>query len=473
MTGIIEKIYSISPVFVQNIGVSVFGLYWRHERFGAEFKRCAADFAQRDRWSVERMNAYIDGQVRDVIARALETPHYREAWSDAGVRSGEVRTFSRSDLWRLPIVGKSQLRRDPTRFIPTPFRSRRRLRREATSGSTGTPISVYMTRESRQRFAAAREVRSFGWAGVSVHLPRAMVGGRPVLPKGKAVAPFHRYNSIERQVYFSAYHISPDTISDYAQAICRHRPEVFTGYAFSQFLIAKLMLENSCASVDCLRAAITSSEMLTPAMRATIRVAWGCRCYEEYGSVENCGLATECEYGSLHVNTDFGIIELLDEEGTPVPPGVEGRVVCTGFLNDAQVLVRYDIGDMAKWSGKLCRCGRKHLPVLEGITGRLEDVVVGPDGRQLVRFHGIFVDVSHVMEGQIIQEAVDDICVRVVVDLGFGEEQEREICQRVRRQLGDVRVRVEQVAELERGSSGKIRAVISRVARGGGAIVEA
>ena len=47
--------------------------------------------------------------------------------------------------------------------------------------------------------------------------------------------------------------------------------------------------------------------------------------------------------------------------------------------------------------------------MLKEIVGRLEDVVVGPDGRRMVRFHGIFVGLPNVTEGQVVQRTLDDV----------------------------------------------------------------
>jgi phenylacetate-CoA ligase len=290
-----------------------------------------------------------------------------------------------------------------------------------------------------------------------------MIGGQPIIPEADAPPPYYRYNFAERQVYFSAYHISPRSIRSYVEGFNRHRPECVTGYAFSQFLVARLMLEEGLTFDSTPRAAITSSEPLTEPMRDVIQRAWGCRAYQEYGSVENCGLATECEAGNLHVSQDFGVVEVVDDDGAPVGPGVEGRVVCTGLLNDAQFLVRYAIGDTAAWSPEGCACGRDHLPVLSRVTGRIEDVAVGPDGRELVRFHGIFINLPHMHQGQVVQEARDRFLVRVIADTSFGPAQVEEIQRRMAARLGTVQVHVERVEELERNSRGKVRAVISRI----------
>jgi phenylacetate-CoA ligase len=461
MKPLLQRVYPYLPVPVQNAGISAYGYLYKRERFGADYEPTLREFVERDRWDEERMRAYTDRVLRDVVRRAFEAPFYRDHWGRAGIEARHLDDLTAATLPRLPVLPKEELRRTPMAFVPDRGAPVTGLISYFSSGSTGTPIRAICTKRGQQRFAGAREARSYRWAGTSIRRPRAMIGGQPIIPAAHAEPPYHRYNFAERQVYFSAYHISPSTIEAYVAGFNRYRPESVTGYAFSQFLIARLMVEHGLAFTFTPTAAITSSEALTPAMRDTICRAWGCRAYQEYGSVENCGLATECEAGSLHVSPDFGIVEIVDAEGQPVPPGVEGRVVCTGLLNDAQFLVRYEIGDTAMWSDRPCSCGRDHLPVLAAMTGRLEDVVVGPDGRELVRFHGIFINLPHVLQGQVVQEAVDRFRVRVIADDGFDPAQVAEIQKRMAARLGPVHVTVDRVTELERNSRGKVRAVIS------------
>jgi phenylacetate-CoA ligase len=464
MRALLDRVYPYFPVPLQNAGISAFGYVYRRERFGAEFLPTLSGFEARDRWDPDRMRQYTNAALRQVLRRAFDVPFYREEWSRAGVKEHQIDEISVDSLGRLPILRKESLRRSPMAFVPDRGTRVKGLLTYLSSGSTGTPIRALCTRTGQQRFAAAREARSYRWAGTSILRPRAMIGGRPIVPTASARPPYYRYNLAERQVYFSAYHISPETIGDYVDGFERHRPESVTGYAFSQFLVARLMLDRGLRLTFTPKAAITSSEKLTKRMREVIQSAWGCRAYEEYGSVENCGLATECEAGSLHVSPDFGIIEILDDDGNAVAPGVEGRVVCTGLLNDAQFLVRYEIGDTAIWSDEPCACGRHHLPILKEVTGRVEDVVVSADGRELVRFHGIFIDLPHVLEGQVVQEALDQFVVRIITEDGFDESEERTIRKRFAARLGPVKVSVERVSQLERSPRGKIRAVISHVA---------
>jgi phenylacetate-CoA ligase len=92
--------------------------------------------------------------------------------------------------------------------------------------------------------------------------------------------------------------------------------------------------------------------------------------------------------------------------------------------------------------------------------------VVGPDGRHSVRFHSIFIELPHVLQGQVVQEGRDEFRVRVIAEDGFGASEEGLICQRIKARLGSVNVHVERVTELERTRTGKIRAVISRIPNG-------
>jgi phenylacetate-CoA ligase len=143
-----------------------------------------------------------------------------------------------------------------------------------------------------------------------------------------------------------------------------------------------------------LKAVITSSEKLTVEMRKTFQDVYQCKTYDSWSGLEACGLVSECEHGSLHMSPDLGILEILDEAGQPVKPGEVGEVVCTGLINYDQPLIRYRIGDRMRLGNNNCSCGRNMPTVIEEIVGRVEDTVIGQDGREMVRFHGIFIDLA-------------------------------------------------------------------------------
>jgi phenylacetate-coenzyme A ligase PaaK-like adenylate-forming protein len=458
----LERIYPYVPVWAQNLGITLYGLKYRRERLGGRFDEHVRGFQQRDRCSQQEMQSYVDSRLRSVLTLAFDqVPYYRRKWQAAGLTRSDVAALRQQDLSRLPFTPKADLRKDPEEFLAGNI-AKRKLHRYYSSGSTGTPIQSIYSTDAHRHFFAAREVRSFGWAGSSMKVPRSMLGGRMIVPSAQSRGPVYRYNLAERQVYFTAYHLSPRNVPSYVEGLNRYRPSLLTGYAYSHYLLARLMLDQGLKLDYQPQAIVLSSEKLTPEMKIVIRQAFGARAYEEYGAVEQCALATECEHGSLHVNSDFGIVEILDDEGKPVPPGVDGRLVCTGLINDAQPLIRYDIGDIGAWSENACPCGRNQLPVLKDLVGRLEDAVIGPDGTEMVRFHGIFVGMPNVLEGQIVQQRIDLLRVRVVVTDGFGPEDEKAIRHRITKErLHGMNVEIERVPELERTDRRKFRAVIS------------
>lgn len=455
----LDRIYSHLPVWAQHCAVSAYGLYWRRLRFGPGYGHHLQDYLERERLAGTAWRRQVDDSLRRLLGAAAEhVPHYREHWTDEQKQAARA-----GHLQGLPLLDKEAPRADARRFLRQDLQPRRELTFH-TSGSTGTPIATIWTIDELRASLALREARSARWAGVSFALPRASVSGRIVVPDANSRGPFHRYNAVEKQVYFSAFHLSPDTVERYLEALERHGVRWMTGYAVGMYLMARFALDRGL-EIPPLDAIVTTSEKLTGGMRAVLKEAFGGGVFEEYSTVENAVFASECEHGRLHVSEDAGILEILRPDGSPCPPGEPGEVVTTCLMRRYQPFVRFRLGDVATWADPAdhCPCGRS-MPVLQEVVGRIEDVVVGPDGRQMVRFHGVFVDLPEVHEGQVIQEALDRIRIKVVPASGWGDDAIQTIQRRIRQRLGDgVEVEVETVEAIARSKAGKFQAVISKL----------
>jgi phenylacetate-CoA ligase len=465
MSKMTDRIYAASPVWMQQLGVSVFGWYWSRRRLGPIFERTWHEYVERENWSADRMHDFVEQQLRAQVQRAYnQVFYYRKAFRDFGITEETILHFRPEDLSKLPLLEK-QVVRGNSAVLLTERAARKPPPSFATSGTTGTPIRVYWDSATHQHNIAVREARSFRWAGVSIRQPRSGIGGRLVVPRADSRPPFWRYNHWEQQLYLSAFHINPANVPDYVAALNRFRPVTMTGYASANYFLARFIAELGL-EVHSPRAIITESERLEPHMRAVLESVFRSRAYEEYGSVENCALATECERGRLHVHPDFGYVEILRPDGQPCAPGEIGEVVMTGFANPNQIFIRYRIGDLGAWGIEPCPCGRESLPVLGELVGRLEDTVVGPDGRETVRFHGLFIDLPGVLEGQVIQESLSRFVVNIVPSPSYSRPDAEAIRARMVTRLGaQVSVEVHELDTIPREPNGKFRAVISRVQR--------
>jgi len=460
-----ERIYRVSPLWLQSLGISTFGFFWARRRLGSVFEQTWREYVERETWSPERMQDFVQTQLRAQIARAYrEVPFYRETFRRHGVTDELIEHLTISDLCKLPLLEKAAVRADPAALL-TVSAAKNPPKVFSTSGTTGLPIRVYWDAATHQRNIAAREARSLRWAGVSYRGSRAVVGGRLIVPKAKSSPPFWRYNRWEKQLYLSAFHVSPENAPDYTSALNRFQPQLITGYASANYFLAKAIQERGL-EIYSPRAVITNSDRLEPYMRPVLASVYRADVREEYGSVENCALATECEKGGLHVHPDFGVVEILRADGQPAPKGEVGELVVTGFTNPNQIFVRYKIGDLAAWSTEPCACGRNALPTLREVVGRIEDTVVLRDGRKLMRLDHAFRELSGVSEGQIIQEDYDRFVVKVVPTPLYSKMDEGLIKTRLATRLGtEVLVEVQAVDSIPREPNGKFRMVINQMAR--------
>lgn len=463
MASLFDRVYAHSPVWLQNLGISAYGVVWKKRRYGGRFREFVSQFIFRETFFQEDWDRYQTERLRSLLVYAgKNVPYYQKLFQHMELSLQDLLNFKLADLSKLPLLEKEYIRSNPDEFIDRSIHPKR-FNTYLTSGTTGKNLAVKWTVETDRLNAAAYEARCRRWAGLNYKMSRAMIGGRIVVPKGNSPPPYWRYNLVERQLYMSAFHISPENVPDYVKALNRFQPDYLVGYASSHFFLAR-MIDELNLGVHQPKAVLTSSEKLTPEMRSMIEKVYQCPVFDGYNGVEGSCLISECEHHRLHVSPDVGIVEILDRDGNNATPGESGEIITTGLLNFAQPLIRYRIGDVACSSVINCPCGRQ-MPIIHELIGRLEDVVIGPDGRETVRFHGVFVGVPHIREGQIVQEELNKFIIRLVVDQGFNMDDRQTIYRRFVQRLGQIDLEFDFVDHIERTQGGKFRSVISKVQR--------
>jgi phenylacetate-CoA ligase len=261
----------------------------------------------------------------------------------------------------------------------------------------------------------------------------------------------------------SSYHLAPDLIAAYLDALQHYRIRYLLGYTSSIYELAIGALRSKRHDLR-MSVVITYAEPVSEYQRSVIAAVFKCEVRETYGMVEAAASASECPAGSLHIWPEVGHVEIIGADG-PVPWGTSASLVSTGLLNADMPLIRYRTGDNGALMNEdvFCTCART-LPLLAALEGRVDDVLYTTDGRRIGRVGlGQVLQEQPVIEGQIIQETSNRLRVRVVPAPGFTSEAESIITERLQARMGKVNVILEKVDQVPRGANGKFRAVLNHL----------
>ncbi|MGA2030671.1 MAG: hypothetical protein ABSG68_00305 [Thermoguttaceae bacterium] len=403
-------------------------------------------------------------EVRELQFRRLKAllehasrqcPFYRRQFDAARVAPGDV--CSLDDLQAFPVLEKRHIQEHRDEMIAANW-PRADLIPNLTGGSTGTPISFFLSRDRAwtRKAATWRHNRWAGWdLGDKVG---SLWGAARDLPAHSLKQRLRNW-LLDRTVTLNTALITEERLRDFHARLKKFRPKVLVGYANSLRLFAQYVKCHGLAAYQP-HSIISTAEVLEPTDRALIEDVFGCRTFNRYGCREVSVIASECvEHSGMHIMAEGLYVEVVCGD-RPAQPGEAGAVLVTDLLNLAMPLIRYRIGDMATPATGPCRCGRG-LPRLEGLQGRATDFLVGADGR-LVSGAALTVVMVAKRPGlgqvQIWQDTRGKVLFKIVKrdsssptaeDLGFLDAQTRLY-------LGqDVKIEHEFVDSLPSETSGK------------------
>lgn len=454
--------YHRLPPRAQSAAATLRGLYLRSWRYGGETESLIAEALERETWAPERWRAHREERLARVLHRAARNvPFYREQW-ESRRRRGDMSSIELLENW--PVLEKSTLRENPSAFVADDCDTRWMFH-EHTSGTTGKALDLWLSRKTVRAWYAIYEARCRQWHGVSRHDRWAILGGQLITQVERRSPPFWVWNAALRQLYMSSYHLAPDLIPAYLEALKRHRIKYILGYTSALYELAIEALKRPSSDLK-MEVVVTNAEPIFDYQREVIAEAFQCPVRETYGMSEIVAAGSECHFGRLHMWPEVGSVEVLKGE---IPAGAteSGDFVCTGLLNEDMPLIRYRVGDrgcLGAAENVSCECGRS-LPRIIAMEGRADDTLYTSDGRRIGRLDPVFKSRLPVIEAQVIQESLARVRVRFVPAVGYSEASGRSIADRLRERMGDVEVLLESVTELPRTANGKFRAVECRLSR--------
>lgn len=386
-------------------------------------------------------------------------PYYRDLFARLGFEPSKVTSVT--DLRRLPLLGKSEIRSESDRFRHDHATD---LARFNTGGSSGEPLVFYIGKERTSHDVGAKW-RATRWWGVDIGDPEVVVWGSPI-ELGAQDRLRQIRDRVMRTSLLPAFEMSKEKLDGFVADLRARRPAMLFGYPSALSHIAR-HAEACGQRMDDLgiRVAFVTSERLYDDQRATISRVFGCPVANGYGGRDAGFIAHECPKGGMHISAEDIVVELIDQDGQPVPDGQSGEIVVTHLATGHFPFIRYRTGDMAVRGATACACGRG-LPVLQEIQGRSTDFVVASDGTVMHGLALIYVvrDLDGVQAFKIVQESLNQTVIQLVVDDRFGDATRQQVIDGIRRRLGaEVTVDLQILPRLEPERSGKFRYVVSKV----------
>lgn len=444
------EVYWRLPIRAQEAALSLYARYLERIYYGSVYREWREKLSEWRSWSRSSIEEWEKQSLLRIIdVAAKHVPFYRHGWKEVSWKN--VRSIA--DLQLLPVLEKQSIRRNEHAFIAD-NRNPKSLWIEKTSGTTGTSLKIYWPMEMVQKWWAFGEVMVRNSAGVGQNIPRAMMGGRPIVRGDTICAPYWRFNRRWGQLYFSSYHISKKTAPEYVAALKKYGSEWMTGYGSAIAALAESAIETGIAPHP-LRTVIVSGDTLLEGMRHSIEHSFQCKCFDSYSQCEGVSMAMECIYGRMHVIPMVGVMEILREDDTPCKRGEVGEIVATGLLNDAMPLIRYRSGDYAAWSMEQnCACGNPN-PIITQLEGRVDDYLITSDGRKIGRLSTAMKRSPTIHSAQIVQDIPGHAFLLVRPGAGYSSSDAEAVRDDIRERIGTFSLEVREVPEIPKTPRGK------------------
>ena len=434
---------------------------------GAKAMKLLEELERTQWWPRQEIMALQDERLGRLLRYAYDNvPYYRRVFEQRALKPGDIQNSG--DLVKLPVLTKQLFRDNFSDLIAGGFPGRG-LKLCSTGGSTGEPLRFYRARDDTYSYDCAAGLRACGWAGYELGKKCALLDSMPLYEPtvGKLARTSRHF--FERITFLDIREMSEEKLPLFTKRLEGFQGGFIRACPSAIYLLARYIEREGMPRIRP-KAIIVSGEQLYDFQRDLSAKVFGCEVFSYYQSNEVNAIACECsEHSGLHISAENVILEIVDDEGKPVPAGEEGRILLTNLHSYGMPFIRYEMGDAGVISDVTCRCGRG-LPLLAALNGRITDVVYTKSGRLVpgIALPLNFFASRGVAQFQVVQDTYEKVAVRIVLDSEYPQDRVdrlvSEIVRRYRATLGPgMEIEVELVDQIVPTQSGKRRIVISNV----------
>lgn len=323
--------------------------------------------------SAETIRAYQETRLHEALDYLHAcSPYYRRLFSTHHIDVAGIRHID--DLQRIPFTEKKDLQLHNEDFRCCP--KAKIVDYITTSGTLGEPVTFGCTDRDLDRLAF-NEAKSFACAGLGpgsiLQLmttidKRFMAGLAYFLGIRRLGASIIRVgNGIPELQWDTIRRMQPDSIMCVPSFIPR-----LIQYAEEHGIDYK---QSSVKRIIGIGEGLRNQDFTLNLLGRQIKEKWDVQLFATYSSTEMGATFSECEYGQGgHCHPELVIVEIIGENGEPVPDGEVGEVVVTTLGVEGMPLLRFRTGDMCARISEPCQCGRNSFR-LTPIVGRKNNMI--------------------------------------------------------------------------------------------------
>ncbi|TDL93394.1 phenylacetate--CoA ligase family protein [Macrococcus brunensis] len=399
--------YDKSPIFLQNILISLKGIQIYRQRYNKHYKKELNTLLKSNEYQLQ------EKRLKQFIKFARKNSRY---YSEA--LSGYKRNIGLSDMHNLPVLVKDDIRQNIEDIVTR----KKNLIVMETGGSTGKKLKFYTNPYDISRRIAYLDYFKLKH-GVKKGMRRASIGGRVFIPTNQKSKVFWRHNYMLNQVLFSIFHAGTENIKYYVEELNRFKPKSIDGITSVIYRMAQYINENQIKLTFKPIAIFPTGETLTDEIRSEIEKAFGCKVFDQYASSEGAPFITESADGNYEICPATGFYEMEHIEGNIY------EMYVTAFYTTTTPLIRYKIGDAVELFEPLSENYKQSDIRIKRLIGRNTDYLMSNEMGKVYNVNLASVARQlggNIIESQFIQNELDEIIINLVVE----KEEDKKIIEK-------------------------------------------
>lgn len=401
---------------------------------------------------------YQEEKLRKLLLHAYHNvPYYHHILRDVGVIANEEVRLE--NFHKIPILTKEIIRSNFDELIDHSVKKRHFIH-NYTGGSTGEPLHFLQDPDYRD-WNFANKIFYCSIAGKNIGQTEMKIwgSGRDLIESNrefKQKITFFLYN----RIFKNSFHLTDEVMLKIVMDINSYKPSIIWGYVNSLHIISEFILKNHIF-IHSPTAVISASGTLTEDIRDILKLAFGSKVLNVYGSREVGDIACEeTENIGLSVFQHSHYVEVV-----PIGTDDIGDIIVTSLTNFTMPFIRYKIGDLSEGMGYI-KSPKTNFIKLKNVVGRSTEVFRTKDNKLVspeffIHIIGVVYNSGFIKKFQVRQKDYDQIIIKIILQSQKDEANLKKIENAIQIVMGyDCHVDFEFVDSINPSNNGKFQYTI-------------